>query len=130
MDNPNNQGFDALQIVGGIVNPQSAIPTELKGLTSANPQAVLTETVATERAANGVTLPSGDKLTGVQIFISAPNMNANAVGNFANKGPLPGIVGRSSVQKVTVTTSNGTVTIQNNQVTVKCKKTGEDGSCQ
>ena len=130
VDNPNNQGFDALQIVGGIVNPQGAIPTELKGLTSDNPQAVLTETVATERAANGVTLPSGAKLTGVQMFISAPNMNANAVANFANNGPLPSIVGRSSVQKVTVTTSNGTVTIQNKQVTVKCQKTGDNGTCQ
>src|SRR5438874_1830838 len=31
VDNPNNRGFDALQIVGGFVNAQSAIPTELKG---------------------------------------------------------------------------------------------------
>ncbi|MGC4054704.1 MAG: hypothetical protein QM757_38135 [Paludibaculum sp.] len=130
VDNPNNQGFDALQIVGGFVNPQGAIPTELTGLTSDNPQAVLTETVATERAANGVTLPSGNNLTGVEMFISAPNMNANAVANFANNGPLPSIVGRSSVQKVTVTTSNGTVTIQNKQVTASCQKTGDNGTCQ
>jgi hypothetical protein len=130
VDNPNNQGFDALQIVGGFVNAQGAIPTELKGLTSANPMAVLTETVGTERAANGVTLPSGQSLTGVQMFISAPNMDANAVANFANGGPLPTIVGRSSVSKVTVTTSNGTVTIENKKVTVTCKKTGSDGSCQ
>jgi len=117
--------FRAVSII-----PKELIPTELKGLTSANPQSVLSETVATERAANGVTLPGGGTLTGVQMFIFAPNMNANAVGNFANNGPLPTIVGRSSVSRVTVTTGNGTVTIQNNQVTVKCKKTGDDGSCQ
>jgi RHS repeat-associated protein len=130
VDNPNNQGFDALQIVGGILNPQSAIPTELKGLTSPNPQSLLTETVKKEGAANGVTLPSGDKLTGVQIFFFAPNMDANAVATFAKNGPLPTVVGRSSVQKVTVTTSNGTVTIGNKQVTVKCKKAGDGGTCQ
>ncbi|MFN7932134.1 MAG: hypothetical protein U0R19_02330 [Bryobacteraceae bacterium] len=130
VDNPNNQGFDALQIVGGIANPRGAIHTELKGLTSDNPQAVVTETVATERAANGITLPSGNKFTGVQIFISAPNMNTNAVGNFANNGPLSSVVGRRSVQKVTVTTSNGTVAIQNKQVTVKCHRIGDNETCQ
>lgn len=92
--------------------------------------AVLTETVGTERAANGVTSPNGQALAGVQMFISAPNMDANAVAKFANGGPLPTIVGRSSGSQVTVTTSNGTVTIQNGKVTVACKKTGSDGSCQ
>ena len=92
--------------------------------------AVLEETVDTEHAANGVTLPNGQQLTGVQMFISAPNMDANAVAKFANGGPLPTIVGRSSVSKVTVTTSNGTVTIQKGKVTVACKKTGDSGSCQ
>lgn len=92
--------------------------------------AVLREVVGTERAANGVTLPNGQQLTGVQMFVSAPNMDANKVAGFARGGPLPGIVGRSSVSKVTVTTSNGTVTIENKKVTVTCKKTGSDGSCQ
>ncbi len=130
VDSPTNQGFDALQIVGGFMNARGAIPTELKALNSANPMAVLSETVATENAANGVTLPNGQPLTGVQMFISAPNLNANAVANFANGGPLPTIVGRSSFSKVTITASNGTVTIENNKVTVKCNKTGNDGSCQ
>lgn len=31
VDNPNQHGFDASQTVGGFVNAQSAIPTELKG---------------------------------------------------------------------------------------------------
>jgi RHS repeat-associated protein len=130
VDSPTNQGFDALQIVGGFMNARGAIPTELKGLSSANPMAVLSETLDTERAANGVTLPNGQALTGVQMFISAPNMNANAVANFANGGPLPTIVGRSSVSKVTITAGNGTVTIENKKVTLVCKKTGDGGTCQ
>jgi hypothetical protein len=124
VDNPTNQGFDALQIKGGFMDPQRVIPTEFKNLTSSNPQSILTETVATEKAANGVTLPNGDPLTGVQIYVNAPNMTAGAVANFANGGPLPQIAGWSSVQSVTVTTSNGTVTIQNKQVTVKCNGSG------
>jgi hypothetical protein len=127
LDNAQNQGFDSLQIVGGAVNPRGAIPTELKQLESDNPQAILTETVRTERAANGVTLPGGEALKGVQIFINAPNMSANGVAGFAKGGPLPQIVGRSSVGKVTVTASDGTVTIQNQKVTLKCK---DDGTCQ
>jgi hypothetical protein len=82
-----NQGFDALQLVGGFINPRGAIPTEQKALQSANPQAVLSETVDTEQAANGVRF-NGQPLTGVQIFISAPNMSANAVAEFARNGPL------------------------------------------
>ena len=55
VDNSSNRGFDALQIVGGIVNPQGAIPTKLKGLASSNPQAVLQETADSLRAISGVT---------------------------------------------------------------------------
>ena len=91
---------------------------------------ILRETLNTESAANGVTLPDGDKLTGVQIFISAPNMDANAVANFANNGPLATIVGRSSIAQVTVTASNGTVTIQPKKVTTNCLKKSSDGSCR
>lgn len=130
LDNPRQQGFDALQIVGGIIGMKGAIPTELKQLDSSNPQRVLTETVATEQAANGVILPDGSQLSGVQMFIFAPNMDANAVASFANNGPLPKIVGRSSVGQVTVTTSNGTVTIQPNKVTTNCTHAAGNGSCQ
>jgi RHS repeat-associated protein len=126
LDNPQQQGFDALQIVGGMIDMKGAIPTELKGTESSNPYYVLDETVDTERAANKVTMPNGAKLTGVEIFISAPNMDAKAVADFARNGPLPTIVGRGSIQQVTVTTGNGSVTIQNNKVTMESAKTGSD----
>jgi hypothetical protein len=64
------------------------------------------------------------------MFMFAPNMNANAVAAFAGKSPIGDIQRRGRVGNVTVVTGNGTVTVQQGQVTVKCTKTGSDGSCQ
>jgi hypothetical protein len=126
----NNQAFDGFQVQGSVFSPQGLIPTELKGLTSANPLRVINEVAQTDEKASGVTLPDGGKLTGVQMFMFAPNMNANAVAAFAGKSPIGDIQRRGRVGNVTVVTGNGTVTVQQGQVTVKCTKTGSDGSCQ
>ncbi len=48
----NNQAFDGFQVQGSVFSPQGLIPTELKGLTSANPLRVINEVAQTDEKAS------------------------------------------------------------------------------
>jgi hypothetical protein len=121
VDNPSNQAFDAIQL-----NPSwtQAIPTEFKTLTSSNPWRVVDETRDTISAASGVTLPNGTALTGIEIYMSAENLDANAVVGAMMKAGLPSQLG-GAVSQVVVYAQNGTVTASQGKVKVGAIRRGQ-----